>query len=170
MIYRTTVAFIFTLLLTQVARALPQACSDHTSPASKSVQHHLPNGGAPYTLASVQAPMIVTCDPKFDIPAGFMSTVACANPLEPEYPLFKNIPSFPFIGGAYDAEAGSDNCGACWKLTNADNDGYHIYLAAIDRAAFGFNIGVTGCDTLRGDGIVTKVNAEKVPASFCGFT
>jgi len=98
-----------------------------------------------------------------------MSTVACSNPLEPRYPYFGDIPNFPFIGGAFDVEEGSPNCGACWKLTNLENKAF-IYLTAIDRAPDGFKIGVLAYDTLKGDGgegaLVDIVN---VPPHYCGF-
>jgi hypothetical protein len=167
MIYRTAVAFIFALFLTQIAHALPRACSDHISPASQPVQHRLPYGGAPHIFASVQSP-VVTYDPVYDNPDGSMNTVACSSPLQPQYPYFDDIPNFPYIGGAYDVEFGSPNCGACWNLTNSEN-GVFIYLTAIDRAANGFNIGVSAYNTLKGDGEDVTVDAVKVPPSSCGF-
>ena len=165
MIYRTTVAFIFTLFLTQIARALPQAIDDHIFPASESDQHRLPHGGSPHALRPV-----ITEDPIYDNPLGLMSSLACSNPLEPRYPYFGDIPNFPWVGGAYDVVWGSLNCGQCWRLTNLEN-GAFIYLVAINRSPNGFNIGSWAYNALmNGDGRdVSMVDAVKVPGRFCGF-
>ena len=123
MIYRTTVAFIFTLFLTQIARALPQACSDHIFPASKSVQHHLPYGGAPHNPAFVQFTEI-HLDRAYDNSEGSMYDVECVD-LTGTHPPFEDIPTFPYVGGTYDIQLGnSGNCGACWKLTNSENKSF----------------------------------------------
>ena len=184
MIYppRTTVAFIFTLFIAQISRALPQTYSEHISPASSSVsvQHHLSNDvvdQAQWHTLRLSAPSEsapgITHDSKYDNPNISMSTVACSNPLEPRYPLFGDIPNFPYIGGAFDVVerrgSPSPNCGACWKLTNLENEAV-IYLTAIDSAPDGFKIGVLAYDTLKGDGgegaLVDIVN---VPPHYCGF-
>ena len=165
MIYRTAVAIIFTLFLTQIARALPQAIDDHIFPASESDQHRLPYGGEPHTIDYA-----VTFDPKYDNPNRSMSTVTCSNPLEPRYPYFIDIPGFPFIGGAYDVVKGSPSCGRCWRLTNMEN-GASIYFTAIDRAAKGFSIGGWTLSRLMGGDRkdVSRVGASKVPNRFCGL-
>ena len=164
MIYLTT--FFLTLFLIQISRALPQACSNHISPASKSVQHRLSYGDAPHTLASVQSSM---CDPKYDNPNGSMHATACANPLESRYPLFGDIPNFPYIGAASDVTPGSPNCGECWNLTNLGN-GAHIYVTAIDSIPFGFvTMSVSACNALKIDEGVVEIGGGKVLPHFCGF-
>jgi hypothetical protein len=159
MIYVTT--FFLTLFVIQFSRALPQACGDHISPASDSVQHRLPYGDSPQALVSVQPPI---CDPKYDNPNTSMHTVACADLLEKRYPLFGDIPNFPFIGGVYDIRPNSSNCGECWKFTN--KDGVHIYLTAIDSAPFGFVMSVAACSVLKVGEVKT---IEKVLRHFCEF-
>jgi len=121
-IFSATVALA--LLLTQVAHALPQA-----SPSSG------PSLPTP-------TPLRATFDPKFDDPDGSMDTVACSNGdngLENEFPTFGDVPSFPFIGGAFDIVSDSPNCGSCWNITNPQT-GLSIQMTAIDTSDVGFNL------------------------------
>ena len=170
MIYHTTVAFIFALFLTPIARALPQPCSDDISPGSQAVQQGLLDGDAQHTLAFVQSlGGTISYDPIYDNPNRSMNTVACSTPLASRYRYFGDIPNFPYIGGAFDVARGSPNCGACWILTNLGNGAY-IYLTAIDRDPNGFTIGVSAFNRLKGDGRGGgKVDIGKVPPHFCGF-
>ena len=162
MIYFTT--FIFTLL-SYIVRAVP-AWGDVDSPP-----------GLYDTYDDEQLVFVsykVTWDAKYDNPKGNTSSVACSNVPDgfaSKYPHFKNIPGFPYIGGAFDIKWGSPNCGKCWKLTR-QKTGKSIYFIAIDAAASGFNIGkhaflalnsaTVGTDTL-------QVEAVSVPPHFCGF-
>jgi Cerato-platanin len=71
-----------------------------------------------------------------------MNNVACSNGvngLASRFPTFGSVPSFPFIGGAFDVVFNSTNCGGCWSLTNPTT-GTTINLATIDTAGPGFNI------------------------------
>ena len=164
MIYYTTVTFIFTLFLTQISCALPQACSNHISPISnlESVQHRLQYGEGSPTFTSL-------CDPAYDKPDGSMHTVACADPLEKKYPLFHDIPTFPNIGAAFDVKEGTPSCGECWEFTNHKNR-LHIYLTAINSTFGGFKMSVSACNTLKIDEKdIVDIRAGKVDPHFCGF-
>ena len=131
MIYFTT--FIFALFLSQIARAVPQACGDVIVPESPTPVEQF---NIPVALATV-----VSYYNKYDHPYESTNTVACKN-LTPRHPQFHNFPSFPRIGGAFDighSPIPGPNCGKCWKLTNLVN-GHSIVITAIDHAYRGFII------------------------------
>ena len=164
MIYHTTIAFIFTLVLIQISRALPYACGDHISPASESVQHRLLYGDGLHALVSAQPSM---CDPKYDDPNGSMSTVACGDPLGRLYPRFGDIPTFPNIGGVFDVEPQSPKCGECLRLTNRQR--VHIYFTVIDSAPSGIVMSVATCKALKVGEPGELIMIEKVPLQLCEF-
>ena len=127
-IFSTTVALA--LLLTQVAHSLAQESGPPT-PAP-------PSGPSLPT----PSPLRATYDPKFDNGNGSMNSVACSNGengLETKFPTFASIPSFPFIGGAYDIVWNSPNCGSCWNITNPQT-GLSTLMTAIDTSGVGFNL------------------------------
>jgi Cerato-platanin len=161
MIYFTS--FIFTLLLSHVARAVP-ACGDVASPQEL------------YNSKQSFVPIIytVTWDATYDNPNGNTDTVACSNGpngLDGKYPQFHDFPDFPYLGGAFNVKWGSPNCGQCWKLTDTQT-GRWIYFTAIDAAGNGFNIGQKAFIALNG-GTVGQgtLEAEAIPVAghFCGF-
>ena len=89
------------------------------------------------------------------------------------HPLFEDIPTFPYVGGAYDIQSGnSGNCGACWKLTNPENENF-IYLTAINKADSGFDIGVKSLIKLFINETELareiEIDAEKVASYLCGL-
>ena len=92
MIYFTT--FIFTLLLTHTARAVP-ACSDVAPPED---MYDSMYDDEQLVLATQNA----TWDPKYDNPNGDTRALACSGYLYPRYPYLKNVPDSPYIGGSYD--------------------------------------------------------------------
>jgi len=63
-----------------------------------------------------------TWDGVFDNKSGSMNTAACSNGqfgLASRFPTFGDVPTFPFIGGAFAVSGwNSPNCGTCWSLTN----------------------------------------------------
>jgi Cerato-platanin len=149
-------AFAFALFFTLAARALPQA----------------PNQ-TPF-CSSAPSPLRATYDTTFDNPSGSMNGVACsngANGLAAQFPTFGDLPSFPFIGGAFDIAWNSPNCGACWSITNPAT-GVSIIITAIDTAGAGFNIAKEAFEKLTngdiGSGAVTVV-ATQVSPSACGL-
>ena len=79
------------------------------------------------------------------------------------YKHFKDIPSFPRIGGTYDIKHHSPNCGECWNITNNATHKF-IYLTAIDSSE-SLTISEEACKFL-GWPLVVKV-ASKVCPSFC---
>ncbi len=115
-----------------------------------------------------------TYDTTYDNKSGSMNGVACsngANGLAARFPTFGDVPSFPFIGGAFDVVWNSPNCGSCWKLTNAAT-GASINITAIDTAGSGFNIAQEAFVQLNGGQIgqgVVEVVATKVSPSVCGM-
>jgi len=79
-------------------------------------------------------------DRAYENPEGSMYDVECLD-LAGTHPLFEDIPTFPYVGGAYDIQSGnSGNCGAGWKLTNSENN-TSIYLTAINKTESGFSVG-----------------------------
>jgi hypothetical protein len=157
MIYFTT--FIFTLLLSHIARAAP-ACVDVAS-------HQELYNTEPLTYK-------VTWDATYDNPSGNTDSVACSNGpngLAGEYPYFNDFPDFPYLGGAFDTKWGSPNCGKCWKLTDTQT-GRWIYFTAIDAAGVGFNIGKHAFIVLNGGTVgngTLEAEAVSVAGHFCGF-
>jgi hypothetical protein len=116
----------------------------------------------------------VTYDAAYDNKNSSLNSVACsngANGLAARFPTFGDVPSFPFIGGAFDVVWNSPNCGGCWNLTNPAT-GATINITAIDAAAAGFNIAQEAFEKLTG-GDVSKgavdVVANKVSPSVCGL-
>jgi hypothetical protein len=163
MIYFTT--FIFTLLLSHIARAMPP-CGDFASPQ---------NVYDMYDDEQLILPTYeVTWDSTYDNPNGDTNSVACSNGpngLAGEYPYFNDFPDFPYLGGAFDTKWGSPNCRKCWKLTDTQT-GRIIFIAAIDAAGGGFNIGKHAFIALNGGTVgsgTLEAEAYAVPGNFCGF-
>ena len=158
MIYFTT--FIFTLLLSHIARAVP-ACGDDASP----------KGLYDPTYDDVQQPIQpphhhkITWDRKYDHRHGDTKSVTCSH-LAHRYPHFKDFPQFPNIGAAFDIH-GPPHCGKCWKLHHKNKS---ISLTAIDHAAKGFKISKEAFEKLNGGpGTEFEARAERVADSVCGF-
>jgi len=157
----------FILLLLHIVRAVP-ACGDVASPEDL----YDP------TYDDVQQPLItsykVTVDSNYDHKHGNTHSVACSNGphgLAHRYPQFKDIPNFPYIGGAFNVRWGSPNCGKCWKLHNKKTN-KSITLTAIDSARPGFNIGKHAFIKLNGGTVgsgMLEAEAKPVPHSVCGF-
>ena len=163
MIYFTT--FIIALFLTQIARALPQGCRDHVYPDLSTLDEQ-------FNL-TIPSPLEVTFDATFDNPQGLLNNVACSNGdngLASRFPTFDTLPTFPFIGGAYDIVWNSPNCGGCWKITNKANN-RAIHITAIDTAGAGFNIAEAAFKVLSGGSLGNPliVTAQKIPESVCGI-
>jgi hypothetical protein len=115
-----------------------------------------------------------TYDTTYDNKSGSLNGVACSdgsNGLSAKFPTFGDIPSFPFIGGAFDVVWNSPNCGSCWNLTNMVT-GVSINITAIDSAGSGFNIAQEAFERLNGGQIgqgVVDVVANKISPSVCGL-
>jgi len=148
MFYYTTL--VLALFFTQAVRAIPQVPPPSTITAR------------------------VTFDRTYDNPSGSMNGVACssgANGLALRFPTFGNLPSFPYIGGAFDVVWNSTNCGGCWSLTNPTT-GVNINLAAIDAASPGFNIAEEAFAKLTNNQIDAgsiEVVAYRISPSVCGL-
>jgi Cerato-platanin len=174
MFYFTT--FILALLFTPVAHGLPQQPSpDASSPpaSSVSVTPTCPATVSPPAI-STPSPLRATYDPTFDNSAGSMNSVACSNGpngLASRFPTFGSVPSFPFIGGAYDVQWNSPNCGGCWNITNPKL-GTSVHLVAIDTSGVGFNLAKQVFSELNGGNVdvgVIEVTATKIAPSVCGL-
>lgn len=172
MVYITT--FILTLFLTHIARALPRGCSDLVSPESDGLSYG--DGDAQYTIPNPVpvAQFKVTYDPSFDDPVGSMDEVACSDGhygLAARFAMFRDVPTFPYIGGAFDIAWNSPNCGSCWKLTNTANNAT-ITITTIDTASHGFNIAESAFEDLNGGEVgegVLQAEAHRVPIEVCGL-
>jgi Cerato-platanin len=162
MIYLTT--FIFTLLLAHIARAVP-ACGDVASPEEvfDTYDYEL-------VLDSRLATYNVTYDDTYDKPLYNTNGVAC-DTLSTTYPQLRDFPSFPRLGGSFDAARGTPTCGKCWKLSSKKSGG-PIYITAIDKAGVGFNIATSVFIALNGGTVGAgklEAEAEAVSPRFCGF-
>jgi Cerato-platanin len=119
------------------------------------------------------SPLRATFDTTFDNRNGSMNGVACSNGefgLAAKFPKFGDLPSFPFIGGAYNIVWNSPNCGECWEITNPET-GASVIITAIDTAGAGFNLSNEACRALTGGSTdPITVIAHLVPRSFCGMT
>jgi hypothetical protein len=95
-----------------------------------------------------------------------------ANGLAAKFPTFGNLPTFPFVGGAFDVVWNSPNCGGCWNITNPAT-GVSIPYTAIDTAGVGFNAAQAVVIRLNNNGQlgsgVLDVVATKVAPSVCGM-
>jgi Cerato-platanin len=128
----------------------------------------------PHAYSAQPSPLRATFDYTFDNPSGSMNGVACSNGvngLAARYPVFGDLPTFPYIGGAWDVVWNSPHCGSCWYITNPET-GVSIYMTAIDTAGAGFNMAKQAFDTLTGgptgQGAI-DVTAYEVPRWFCGI-
>jgi hypothetical protein len=165
MIYFTK--FILALFLSQIARAVPQACGDIIPPESPTPveQFNLP----------IPEPTVVTLNNKYDNRDGLLKNTTCSNFYPPCYK-FSNIPTFPHIGGAFDIpsvncdafdDQPSSNCSECWLLTNSEND-HSVIITVIDHADHGFDISDAAFKMLNltcGD----QVEYRTVPKAACGL-
>ena len=136
-------------------------------PSSKPVDGNQPG---PKVSSSLRA----TYDTTYDNKDGSLNGVACSNGpngLAARFPTFGDVPSFPFLGGAFDVVWNSPNCGSCWNLTNTAT-GVSISLSAVDSAGAGFNIAQEAFEKLNNGQIgqgVLDVIANKISPLFCGL-
>jgi hypothetical protein len=152
MVYLAT--FILALLLTHITLALPRLRRDPASPP-------------PY-------PLRVTYDNTFDNPQGSLNNVACSNGdngLASTFPTFGDLPTFPYIGGAFDIAWNSPYCGGCWQIYNPAN-GAWVFITAVDTAGAGFNLAEEAYRALNGgvlDGATLDVEALNIDPINCGI-
>jgi hypothetical protein len=126
-IYSAT--FALALLLTQVVHA-------------SEPQPVVILGATPTDAAAQPIVTKITYDNTYDNKAGSLNGVACSNGqfgLASKFPTFGKLPTFPYIGGAFNVVWNSPNCGGCWTLTNTAT-GKSIHYIAIDTAGVGFNV------------------------------
>jgi len=103
-----------------------------------------------------------------------MDTLVCSNGdngLDTKFPTFSDVPSFPFIGGAYDVVWDSPNCGSCWSITNPAT-GLSIQMTAIDISGFGFTLSEQAFAYLTYNNLdmgVIDVVANKLSTTPCGL-
>ena len=160
MIYFIT--FILALFLTQIACVQSQTCGDAASPKLST-----PDGQQ--ALFPPIPFLHATHTKKYDDKNGLLNSTHCPG-IAPHYKHFHNVPDFPRIGGAYDIRNDPTNCGACWNITNKENN-KSIFLTAIDSAQIGFfNISEEAFKLLNkgklGDRPLS-VSAVRAPPSFC---
>jgi hypothetical protein len=157
MIYFTT--FILALFLTQIACAQQQTCGDAVSPELfiQDEQQNLP------------LPILATYSKKYDNKDGLFSSTECPN-LFPHYKHFKDIRTFPRIGGSYDIRSpNSPNCAKCWNITHHATH-KSIFITAIDSAKIGyFNLSEEAFKLLNNGHLDTQilVEAKNVSHFFC---
>ena len=149
----------------------PSTSPYHPNPTSKP-DHGKPDNKNPEP--NTPFPLRATYNATFDDKAGSLNSVACSNGpngLASRFPTFGDIPNFPFVGGAFDVECNSPNCGGCWNITNPTT-GVSIQITAIDTATGGFSIAQEAFEQLNGgqtgEGVVDVV-ANKVAPSVCGL-
>lgn len=157
--------FIFTLLLTHIAHAVP-ACGDAASPKDT------------YDLMYINEQLVVTVDDTYkvtwsdtyDNEDGSTISVTCSS-LSTKYPNFGDFPDFPYIGASYDIQQSPLNCGTCWNLTS-QRSGRHIYFTAIDGVDTGFKLSKHAYDDLNAgtaDPPILYADAVSVDPKNCGY-
>ena len=149
MILLTTL--IATLFLTQIARAVPQACRYPISPEG---QFHFEDPVEYYTAVY---------NPVYDNSSQTLDDVACSE-LASIYPEFGDVPLFPNIGGAPNTTYNSTNCGAIWKITNFEDNDLSIYFISIDDAS-DFDLSLEAFKAVGGD---TATGSLKIEAEIVG--
>ena len=147
-------AFILSLFLTQIGRAVAQVGHDILS----------------RLRLLTSAPMQMNSEYKavysnvYDNSSQSLNDVACSN-LIGKYPTFGTIPGFPFIGGAPNTSYGSTNCGACWKITNVGNN-LSIYFTSIDLTdPYNFVLSLEAFNKLKGSIASGNLEAKVEPAN-----
>ena len=143
-------------------------------PTTTTLYPYMPPSKPSSNCSTPPKPPSTTLRATYDNKNGSLNSVACsngANGLAGRFATFGDIPSFPFIGGAFDVVWNSPNCGACWSLTNTAT-GVSISITAVDTAGSGFNIAQEAFVVLNGGQIgqgVADVVATKVSPSVCGL-
>lgn len=172
MVYLTKL--ILTLFLAHVAFALPRACGDPESDDLRDLSYG--DGDTQYTIPNPVpvAQYKVTYDPRYDNRHGSMDKVACSDGrygLAARFATFRDLPTFPYIGGAFNIHWNSPNCGSCWKLTNTANNA-SITITTIDTVGHGFNIAESAFEDLNGGEVgegMVQVEAHRVAIQVCGL-
>ena len=150
--------FILALFFAQIARSVPQPCSDFILPKSSTP-------GVQYNLAvpaPVRATLPAVYNQAYDNPSETLYNVACSE-LVTIYPTFGRVPLFPNIGGAPNTTFNSRNCGAIWKITNKAT-GVWIHFMGIDSSR-GFDLSLKAFVEIGGSTATgcVEVEAEIVP-------
>jgi hypothetical protein len=167
MIYLTT--FILTILLSHIARATP-ACGDVASPEELYNPAFADAQQDQHTLLP-----IVRDNVKWTHnygPNHSTKGIACPN-IAHRYPLFKDIPLYPYIGGIWIIKDDPKFCGTCWNLT-AVKTRKTIFVIAIDSSEPGwFNLSETAFILLNSSipppGISLQATFREVDGFHCGI-
>ncbi|KAE8350624.1 Cerato-platanin-domain-containing protein [Aspergillus coremiiformis] len=131
------------------------------------------------SAAAAAITVSVSYDQKFDVAGTSLNTVSCSDGvnglISRGYTTFGSVPGFPNIGGAPTVGGwNSPNCGKCYQLHyQAGNIDKSIFVAAVDSAPGGFNIGLQAMNTLT-NGLAQqlgRVNVDytEVAPQSCGF-
>ncbi|KAI0311273.1 hypothetical protein OF83DRAFT_1069096 [Amylostereum chailletii] len=129
----------------------------------------------------------VAYDSSYDTPGGSTSHLACARALSGRFPSFRDIPSYPHIGGASFASSSSSSsssragpsahCGSCWHIVYPPT-GASANVTIVDRAATAFALTKEALGALVGGRVEKmalgklrglRVEATPVPADACGL-
>ena len=127
MILLTT--FIATLFLTQIARAVPQACQYPISPQSSTPEGHY--------RSSTTVTYTAKKESKYDSEKGKLKKTSCAqSQLARDFPTFGEVPFFDKIGGALKTPTTIPlhPCGTIWELTNTVNNSFTAFVVSVDSA------------------------------------
>ena len=136
------IALIATLFLTQIARAVPQACYYPTSPEPSTPEEQFLVTAPTYTAKY---------DKEYNKKDQSVTEVACSEFAE-RFPTFVDFPFFPYIGGAFETTKNSSHCGAVWKIANKDNASRWIHFISIDNAVGdSFSLSTTAYERLGGN-------------------
>ncbi|KAF9793146.1 SnodProt1 [Thelephora terrestris] len=126
---------------------------------------------APFVISATR----VSWDSVYDQGMQSLATVTCSDGsnglLTKGYNLFKDLPTFPNIGGFSGVAAwNSPDCGTCWNITY---QGETITVTVIDHTDDGFNLSEEAMNTLTDDqaeslGAVDAISVQ-VDISLCGL-
>ena len=97
-----------------------------------------------------------------------MSTLACSSwAAKNNYKTLKDVPNFPYVGGAYVAPA---NCGDCYSIFD-EQTGKLIDVTVVDAAGTGFVISLAALNNVTNGNAVNlgsiQADVGSVPNSRC---
>ncbi|PHH89608.1 hypothetical protein CDD83_5673 [Cordyceps sp. RAO-2017] len=128
------------------------------------------------TLASAVSAITVSYDQGYDKGDRSLTSVACSDGpngliTRKHWNFQRDIPRFPFIGGAYDVAGwNSPNCGACWEIKY---NGNKIYMLSVDHADNGFNMALGAMNALTNGQAVqlgrVEAEASRTDLKNCGL-
>ena len=157
-----SITSIFALLL-HIARAVP-GCGNAAPP--KDLYDTTYDDVQQVISPHISPPILytVTWNSKYDNRSGNTKTLTCSN-LALTYPLFGDLPNFPFIGASFSVTPGV-NCGLCMGLSNPETQ-KSIAVYFVDYVPVNITISEEAFNMLGGTGSSLEAAYYPVNPSLC---